>query len=144
MSSTNERETAHMDLADEEPPAEAAGTAGGTGRGGRSTGGPRRGGRGQGRGGVNTPESRLIKELPAALRACCEDGGWTMVQKPNISPFEILTESEYADKYASKRFRETYTTMADNVSNYCLRHGIANKDAVIFTTLLSNTLLSRK
>ena len=52
----------------------------------------------------NTSESRLIKQLPATFRACCEDGGWTMIQKPNISPFEILTESEYAE-----RLRETYT-----------------------------------
>ena len=95
-------------------------------------------GRGIGRGG-REDENPLIKELPASLRSCVEDGGWILLQKPNMSKCQIISESKYAEQYASKRFRETYFNMGDSLSEYCVRHGIDNHDAAVFTVLLSNT-----
>jgi hypothetical protein len=62
-----------------------------------------------------------MKDLPASIRSCFEDGGWTFVQKPNKAKFQILSKSEYAEQYASIRFRETCVNMADRVSMHCIR-----------------------
>ena len=105
------------------------GQTAGRGRGGRMLGR----GTGRGRGGDGNP---LIKELPASIRSCVEDGGWILLQKPNMSKCQIISESEYAEQYASQRFRETYFNMADSLSKYCVRHGIDNHDAAVFSVLL--------
>jgi hypothetical protein len=60
-----------------------------------------------------------------------------------MSKCQIISESEYAEQYASKRFRETYLNMADSVSKYCVRHGIDNDDAAVFTVLFSNTAVEK-
>eukprot|EP00956_Cyclotella_meneghiniana_P023507 scaffold45852_cov83-Cyclotella_meneghiniana.AAC.1 len=117
--------------------ATGTGQSTGTGRGGGSAVSTSRGGRG-GRGVANP----LIKKLPASVRSCAEDG-WTFVQKPNKAKIQILSESEYAEQYASKRFRETYMNMADRVSTHCLRYGIDNEDAAVFTALFSNTAVEK-
>ena len=117
----------------------------GRGRGGRTASRSRGGrttGRGIGRGGLGD-ENTVIKELPASLRSCIEDGGWTILQRPNMSKCQIISESEYAEQYASVRFRETYLNMANSVSKYCLRHGIDNTDAAVFTVLFSNTAVEK-
>ena len=85
----------------------------------------------------------MIKELPASIWSCVEDGGWILLQKPNMSQCQIISESEYAEQYASQRFRETYFNMADRVSKYCVRHGIDIHDAAVFTVLLSNTAVEK-
>ena len=60
-----------------------------------------------------------------------------------MSKVQILTESEYAEQYASKKFRETFTNMADSISNYCLCHEIDNDNGAVFTVLFSNTAVEK-
>jgi hypothetical protein len=58
----------------------------------------------------------LISKLPAALQPPIADGGWEKMSEQNSAAFEIIAEEEYADKYSSKKTRESFIHMADSVT----------------------------
>jgi hypothetical protein len=113
------------------------------GRGGRGQGRGGRGGRGGSR--VRVPNQQaLIKSLPAALKACVAEDGWKIEQTPNVSPFVLLTEDEYEEMYASKKYRETYVHIADSMAHNCRAYAMDFDDASVFTTLLSNGVFQKQ
>ena len=118
---------------------DSAPNRGGCGGGGRGRGGCGRGGRGRGgrgHGGISKRD-RLIGKLPAALQPPIANGGWELLSERNSAAFEIITEEEYADKYSSKKLRETFIHMADSVTTHCTRYGKDNDNPSVFITLFS-------
>lgn len=45
---------------------------------------------------------KLIQSLNAAIKSCVVDGGWTMVSTRICSAFSVITDKEYAERYATK------------------------------------------
>jgi hypothetical protein len=81
----------------------------------------------------------LISKLPAALQPPIADGGWEKMSEQNSAAFEIITEEEYADKYSSKKTRESFIHMADSVTTHCTRYGKDNDNPSVFITLFSRS-----
>ena len=111
-------------------------------RGGVAGSGRGRGGR---RGRAPRPPTRdaLIKSLPAAIKPCVANGGWDIEAKANTFKFQIITEAEYEEEYASKKMRDTYTRIADSISSHCTRFGLDNDDPSVFTSLLSTSAVEK-
>ena len=108
----------------------------GRGRGGCGRGGRGQSGRGRGRDEI-TDQDQLIGKLPAALQPPIGNGGWELLTERNSAAFDIITEEEYADKYSSKKLRETFIHMADSVNTHCTRYGKDNDNPSVFITLFS-------
>ena len=66
----------------------------------------------------------------------CEKQGGTSTNE-NSAAFEIITEEEYADKYSSKKLRESFIHMADSITTHCTRYGKDNDNPSVFITLFS-------
>jgi hypothetical protein len=81
---------------------------------------------------------RLIGKLPAALQPPIANGGWELLSERNSAAFEIITKEEYANKYSSKKLRESFIHMADSVATHCTRYGKNNDNPCVFTTLFSH------
>ena len=76
--------------------------------------------------------------MPAGIKGCVEDGGWTVVGHRNISRWRVITEDEYGEEFAAANLIETYKEMVQNVSNHFNRFGLDNDDANTFMTLFSS------
>ena len=80
----------------------------------------------------------MINSMPAGIKGCVEDGGWTVVGHRNISRWRVITEDEYGEEFAAANLIETYKEMVQNVSNHFNRFGLDNDDANTFMTLFSS------
>jgi hypothetical protein len=75
----------------------------------------------------------LIIKLPAALQPPIANGGWELLSERISAAVDFITEEEYADKYSSKKLRETFIHMADSVNTHCPRYGKDNDNPCVLS-----------
>ena len=80
------------------------------------------------------------KKLPEAFKACRD--GWE-VKSNDETPFEVLTEKEFSEKFLTSSLVETYCHYADSMDRHLALNGLEANDVNTMLILLPNTVIEK-